>query len=215
MNFNHLKTITMKKMLLNLIVTCLTFTLNATETDLKSLLIANEWELNTSETLLCNDPSIKESKNIIHDEIFNPYLILKPLNSQLDIKSILTSKDWKLDIEAMKFDLILKMSSLPEMEVMNDEEKEIVTKSVLISMEGIRYHFEKDNTLEYKIILKGETQYETKGTFSVDNEKNQLITNTDDEPNKLYQIISVEENKVVLKVTDTNVDFVLIPVNKT
>ena len=215
MNFNHLKTITMKKMLLNLIVTCLTFTLNATETDLKSLLIANEWELNTSETLLCNDPSIKESKNIIHDEIFNPYLILKPLNSQLDIKSILTSKDWKLDIEAMKFDLILKMSSLPEMEVMNDEEKEIVTKSVLISMEGIRYHFEKDNTLEYKIILKDETQHETKGTFSVDNEKNQLITNTDDEPNKLYQIISVEENKVVLKVTDTNVDFVLIPVNKT
>lgn len=201
-------------MLFNLILTCLTFTLNATETDLKSLLIANEWVFNTSETLLFNASLIEKSEIIMNDKTLNQDLVLKSLNSQLDIKSVLISKDWKLDVEVMKLDLMLKIDSLPEMKGISKHEKEIVRKSALSAIEGSRFHFEENNALEYKIILKDKILYETKGTFSVDKEKNQLTTNTDDEPNKIYQIISVEENKIVLKDIKTNVNLNLIPVDR-
>lgn len=204
----------MKKILLNLIVTCLTIIASAKETNLNSLSIANKWKLNTSETFLFNTSLIEKSEIIMNDKTLNQDLVLKSLNSQSDIKSILISKDWKLDAEVMKLDLMLKIDSLPEMKGISKHEKEIVRKSALSTIEGSRFHFEENNTLEYKIILKDKILYETKGTFSVDKEKNQLTTNTDDEPNKLYQIISVEENKIVLKDIKTNVDLILIPVDR-
>lgn len=269
----------MKKKLLILIVLSFTIMINAKETHLKSILTANEWQLNSSKTFLLNEASLKENKInldeifsklfdvkycfdsdndlkiklldvslyegkytinknqlvfinnikndkqtfniisfnqneiIIYDKKNNLNLVLRSMNSVSDLKSILIAKDWKLDIEAMKLGLMLKMAAIPEMKELSKEEKDIAVKSTFKAMEGIRYKFYENDSVEYKILLKEETHYETKGTFSIDSEKNELIINTEDEPNKRYQIIEVNSNKLVLKAISNNLDFVFIPVN--
>ena len=151
---------------------------------------------------------------IMKEEENNLYFVLSTLKTKTDFKSILLLKNWKLDIESMKLGLMLKMTTMPQMKDLSRQEKEIHVKSTLMALEGIRYHFKDDYSLDYKILHNGEINYEIKGTFFIDQAKRQLITNTVDDPNKTFQIIEVGENKIVLKSLSNNLDFIFIPDNK-
>lgn len=158
--------------------------------------------------------SFSKDKILLHNKKYGIDLILTVLKEEPNLKSILVTNDWRLDIESMKLKLIFKATTSPQMKELNDEDREIAVKSTLIAMGGIRYHFDEDYKVDCKIYLKDEIQYQTKGTFSIDDIKNELTIDTLDEPNRIFKIIKVEENKVTLLDYKSELEYILIPVNK-
>jgi hypothetical protein len=126
-----------------------------------------------------------------------------------DLKKILTAVKWKADIETMKPQLLLKLVSHPEMKDLSKEERELVFKSIFISLEKMRYAFGFDDS--FKQYINEETEYA--GTFSINSKENELITNLEIEPNSVFKIVSFDSKKVVLHHQLRNTDLILIPEN--
>lgn len=160
--------------------------------------------------IISQDPD----KIVIRSEEHNFDLVLNAIKNQFNLKSILTNNDWKLDVEAMNLylNLKIKMGTLPQMQMMSEEEREIALKSTIASFEGMRYHFQEDNVIDYKIVVKDEIFYRIKGTFSINNQEDTLIIDTKDEPNKSYKVLKVENEKITLIQNDNNMEIILIPV---
>lgn len=266
----------MKKLvLLCVIAFSFQLTVKAEGTDLKSLLVANEWELNIGETFTSNDVSLKkgeiklhelitrlynlkfdfDAKNnlriryfdipvftgtysigrgelifvndlkkdktvfkiisqnqgeiIIRDKEHNVDLVLNALKDQADLKTILTATEWKVDVESMKDNLKVKMNSSPETAYLSQEQKDRTMQSTLLALTGVRYSFQQNNVMDYKIMVRNQIFYQTKGTFTVDNVKGELIFNTEDEPNKVHKVLSAGKDKIVLR--ENGNELVLVP----
>ena len=123
-------------------------------------------------------------------------------------EQLLTSKVWKIDIEALQPIIMIRMAQMEEMKSMTEQEQKISLKAVLMTIEKMRYHFYND--LNFKIVYNPKTNQNGKYEISKSNE---IILKTKEEGDKIYKIGTVEENKIHLISTGKNYDLILIPEN--
>lgn len=154
-----------------------------------------------------NQIRIKDKKN-------NIFLVLSTMKTDLDPKTILITKNWKLDLEVMKPDLLIKMASVPTMKELSNEDRDAAIRSTLIILQGVRYHFKEDNSLEYSIKINNEVSQTIKGTFKINLQEKELVIDLENGEKNIFKITSIDENKVALTNTNNNLNFVFIQEKK-
>lgn len=147
-------------------------------------------------------------------------IILRPLNEEVnlilipaidkDYETILISKEWKIDNESIE-KMLLKSQSNPQFIAMSDEDKEATLTSIELSLKGVQFIFMKDFQFRYKIVALGSELLNSSGTFAINKEKNEIVTNIEIEPNQVYKIISIDENKIHLHHIQRDFDYILVP----
>lgn len=171
---------------------------------------------------------IRDNKKITYQilSVSSKEIILKSQDNNLKLKlipstvvkynlyEILTSKiEWKIDPETITFDRIIsdmeKDPKLGNSSVSADEKNEIA-KAMNMVLNNTIYKFSKDNSFTQIIKAMGIENVDS-GTFSINQEKNELITNTEMEPNSVFKILNVEKNKIYLHHIERDVDLILIP----
>lgn len=125
------------------------------------------------------------------------------------IDQLLTSKVWKIDVDALKPTIMLRMAEMEEMKSMSEYEQELSVKAVIMTIEKMRYHFFND--FNFKIFFNPNTTQN--GTYEIIHKTNEIVIKTNDEENKTYKLGVVEENKIHLISTGKNYDLILIPEN--
>ena len=131
----------------------------------------------------------------------------RAMTQEKHFKEVLTSKTWKVDVEAMKPSLLIKIGSVPEMAKLSSEEKEIVIKSLLSTFEKMKYSFFDDFTQQLSI---GEKI--TSGKYTISENQEQL-TLTYDNKNESFSVLKFEEIKIFLKNNKTGTDLILTTIN--
>lgn len=134
-----------------------------------------------------------------------------------NLYEILTSKiEWKIDPETITLDRIISdMEKDPELNnsSLSAEDKKGIAKAMVIVLSNTIYKFSKDNSYGQIIKAMGIENVDS-GTFSINQEKKELTTNTEMEPNSVYKILKVENNKIHLHHIEKDVDLILIPANE-
>ncbi|WP_412476229.1 hypothetical protein [Flavobacterium sp. TBRC 19031] len=128
---------------------------------------------------------------------------------EVKIDQLLTSKVWKIDVDALKPLIMLRMAEMEEMKSMSEYEQKISVKAVIMTIEKMRYHFYND--FNFKIVFNPNTTQS--GTYEIIHKTNEIILKTNQEEDKVYKIGTVEENKIHLISTGKNYDLILIPEN--
>lgn len=109
----------------------------------------------------------------------------------------------------MKPQILLKFATVPEMKELSKEEREIAVKNVLVSLSKLKYKFGEDGS--FKNFITGEIEYV--GSYTLNVQDNELITNLEIEPNSVFKIVSFDHKKIVLHHKLRNNDLILIPEN--
>lgn len=147
-------------------------------------------------------------------------IVFRPLNEQdniilislekNDLEEILISNEWKMDSEYVK-NFISKFEPSSEIEGLSDEEKKASISAMALTFEGVRYKFMKDSKFEMKVLVMEVERFKSIGTFSINKDKNEITINTEIDPNQIYKIISVAENKIHLQNLEGEKDLILVP----
>lgn len=131
------------------------------------------------------------------------------LNAQeKSLKNCLTSKIWKLDVNEMKANLLIKLGTIPEMAKLSPEEKEMTIKSVLLTFEKMEYEFNIDGNHTIKT-----GKYTTKSTYTINDNQTEIELKSENADQNKYLVISYDESKIVLMDNRTNNKLILIPFN--
>lgn len=128
---------------------------------------------------------------------------------EVKIEQLLTSKVWKIDVDALKPLIMLRMAQMEEMKSLSEQEQKISVKAVVMTIEKMRYHFYND--FNFKIVFNPKTTQN--GAYEIIHKTNEIILKTNGEENKTYKIGTVEANKIHLISTGKNYDLILIPEN--
>lgn len=129
-------------------------------------------------------------------------------NAQIkDFEKLAVKKTWKLDVEAMKPLLLLRLSFVPQMKDLSEKDKNITIEAILKTLENMLYEFDENGI--FKVSFVGLEKNNYSGTYMLDSNLNELALTSVAQTQK-YIIKSITNEEMQLTSISNKLDFILI-----